>query len=521
MMPPEGLGPVNGTPLLYHNSTPYNDEVETIISLTTDVEGELLQYITYNDTRHNYSYTATESNSTNSTMPVPLLNYPVWQAVLISLCFAALIIGTAVGNILVCMAVGLVRRLRTPSNLLIVSLAVSDLLVALLVMPLSALYELQGRWTLGHQICDMWTSLDVLLCTASILNLCMISVDRYFAITRPLQYAMKRTPKRMAIMVSMVWIASALISIVPLFGFRKTNERGTDGQCIINQSIFYQIYATLGAFYLPLSVMIIVYFKIYMVSLRLAEADHRSAATSSILGQEALLRPKLSNEENHNWPTTTPNGDLTLKVKNNEDTYKQIQHHINAKVQSKSKSHRPWKFLKKCPCRFRRIKSHHRESKATKTLGVIMGGFTLCWLPFFILALVRPFCGDSCFIPNWVTSLLTWLGYANSFFNPVIYARFNKEFRTPFKEILCFRCKNINTRVRSESYVQQYGSPEGFHSHAHSVHRLSIQHSPRLAGGTSAATVVKLNDKGHPSVVKYTNGGTQEHPTEQTEESKL
>lgn len=53
--------------------------------------------------------------------------------------------------------------------------------------------------------------------------------------------------------------------------------------------------------------------------------------------------------------------------------------------------------------------------------------------------------------------MLMWLGYFNSFLNPVIYARFNREFRTPFKEILCFRCRGINHRLRSESYVEQYG----------------------------------------------------------------
>lgn len=87
---------------------------------------------------------------------------------------------------------------------------------------------------------------------------------------------------------------------------------------------------------------------------------------------------------------------------------------------------------------------HGKNQKATKTLGVIMGCFILCWLPFFILAILRPFplksggqVGD--FIPRWLESLLLWLGYFNSALNPMIYARYNREFRRPFLEILCFR----------------------------------------------------------------------------------
>jgi len=96
-----------------------------------------------------------------------------------------------------------------------------------------------------------------------------------------------------------------------------------------------------------------------------------------------------------------------------------------------------------------------------------MGAFTVCWLPFFILALVRPFCQEySCCedIPNWLTSLFLWLGFTNSFLNPIIYARFNRDFRTPFKEILLCRCRHINRHLRNESYAEQYGTAATLHS---------------------------------------------------------
>ena len=76
-------------------------------------------------------------------------------------------------------AILLERHLQNVANYLILSLAVADLLVACLVMPLGAVYEVGQQWTLGPELCDMWTSSDVLCCTASILHLVAIALDRW------------------------------------------------------------------------------------------------------------------------------------------------------------------------------------------------------------------------------------------------------------------------------------------------------------------------------------------------------
>lgn len=200
------------------------------------------------------------------------------QAVLIGLLLSVMIVVTIVGNILVCVAVCLVKKLRRPCNYLLVSLAVSDLCVAILVMPMAMLYEVFGSWELGPVACDVWVGFDVLSCTASILNLCMISVDRYYAITKPLEYGVKRTPKRMILCVSVVWLGAACISLPPLLvvGDRHFYLPDLGNQCLVSQDSGYQIYATFGSFYIPLAVMMFVYYKIFRAARKIVEEERRA-----------------------------------------------------------------------------------------------------------------------------------------------------------------------------------------------------------------------------------------------------
>lgn len=76
-----------------------------------------------------------------------------------------------------------------------------------------------------------------------------------------------------------------------------------------------------------------------------------------------------------------------------------------------------------------------RERKAAKTLAIITGAFVVCWLPFFIMALLLPLC-ETCHINDKIAAFFLWLGYFNSTLNPVIYTIFSPEFRQAFKRIL-------------------------------------------------------------------------------------
>lgn len=103
-----------------------------------------------------------------------------------------------------------------------------------------------------------------------------------------------------------------------------------------------------------------------------------------------------------------------------------------------------------------RRKTLIKETKAIKTLTVITGAFLINWSPFFILALIKPIC-SSCYIPPYLDKLFLWLGWLNSAVNPLIYAKFNRDFRIPFREMLCCRFKSLQSVMRREEFVETFG----------------------------------------------------------------
>uniref|UniRef100_A0A8C9XHZ7 5-hydroxytryptamine receptor 7 n=1 Tax=Sander lucioperca TaxID=283035 RepID=A0A8C9XHZ7_SANLU len=333
-----------------------------------------------------------------------ILSYGWFEKVLIGGVLTMLTLSTICGNLLVVISVCFVKKLRQPSNYLIVSLAVADLSVALAVMPFVSITDLiGGQWIFGQFFCNVFIAMDVMCCTASIMSLCVISIDRYLGITKPLTYPVRQNGCCMAKMVLSVWLLSASITLPPLFGWAQNVNDGR--VCLISQDFGYTVYSTAVAFYIPMSVMLIMYHRIY-------RAAKLSAAKHTITG----------------FPREGEYGE-GVDTRKERGEHETGEHHQRRKRKNQS--------------------IFKREQKAAATLGIVVGAFTFCWLPFFLVSTARPFvCGVECScVPLWLERTLLWLGYANSLINPFIYAFFNRDLRTTYSNLLRCRYRNINRKL--------------------------------------------------------------------------
>ncbi len=325
-----------------------------------------------------------------------------------------LIVSTLLGNMLVCAAVVRFRHLRSKvTNFFVISLAVSDLFVAVLVMPWEAITEVTGTWLFGR-FCGVWIAFDIMCSTASILNLCIISVDRYWAIASPFKYEQKMTHRVAFVMIGVAWTLSILISFIPVqLNWHKAQTKsytpltGFSGSSGLNATSYripencdsslnrtYAISTSLISFYIPVAIMVATYTQIYRIA-------HRQIRRISALERAA--------ESAKNRHDSMGGGS---SIAESESSFKM---------------------------------TFKRETKVLKTLSVIMGVFVCCWLPFFILNCMVPFCEQSsggeafpCISPT-TFDVFVWFGWANSSLNPIIYA-FNADFRKAFSILLgCHR----------------------------------------------------------------------------------
>uniref|UniRef100_A0A8C9RMN8 5-hydroxytryptamine receptor 1B n=1 Tax=Scleropages formosus TaxID=113540 RepID=A0A8C9RMN8_SCLFO len=327
-------------------------------------------------------------------------------------------LATILSNAFVIATISQSRKLHTPANLLIASLAVTDLLVSVLVMPIWVLYTVSRTWTLGQVLCDIWLSSDITCCTASILHLCVIALDRYWAITDAVGYAKKRTKARAAGMICTAWVIAISISLPPLFWRQVKAEEVTT--CSVNTDhVFYTIYSTFGAFYIPTLLLIALYGKIYV------EARKRILKKSPKNAGKRLTSAHLI--------TNSPGSESSTTALN-------CRAHEGSTGDSGSPAHACQVKVAVSDSLLDKKKiSAARERKATKTLGIILGAYIVCWLPFFIYTLMVPIC-TACTFHAELFDFFTWLGYLNSLINPIIYTMSNDDFKQAFHKVIRFKC---------------------------------------------------------------------------------
>ncbi|UJR11992.1 hypothetical protein I4U23_016170 [Adineta vaga] len=349
-----------------------------------------------------------------------------WQVYPIGFLLLLLWLLTIFGNLLIIYVIIRENTLHTSTYYYIVSLAFSDFLVGLIVMPFAFIFGMtyDEYWLFPRHLkflCDFWHSMNIFACTASIFSVCTIGLDRYMVITKPIEYRNVFLSKKWFYVLLNIWISSAIIAFpaVTLFGtVQETSQQSLNQtlstsiislkECQFPDNPSYVLFMSIFSFYLPLTIMIYVYIKVYVAAREQVIALH-------------------SGYKRHNRNKCAKSQRLSLDFvivrihhgKYRDPTMKNENIHSNISRKTFSK-----------------------DQKAATTIGLIMGTFVFCWLPCFgYLLLSGVF---SIRLKNernheLLLKIFSWLGYTNSALDVLIYVFTSKELQMTFSKLFVSR----------------------------------------------------------------------------------
>ncbi|KAG7236078.1 hypothetical protein INR49_001359 [Caranx melampygus] len=433
--------------------------------------------------------------------------YKALEMFFIALVTGSLSFVTVTGNILVMLSIKVNRHLQTVNNYFLFSLACADLIIGVFSMNLYTVYIIVGYWPLGPVVCDLWLALDYVVSNASVMNLLIISFDRYFCVTKPLTYPTRRTTKMAGLMIAAAWILSFILwAPAILFWQFIVGER------TVPPGEFLYIHISLASR--------------SRVSKHKPEKKEKKSIKTPSLMKSHLLKQNNNNETSpQQSPRSTPklsldstttaleavkngreekessNDSSTAFIPptepkdnaNNKDTSEAATNPTPAATttenpaMAKLNASSRWSKIKivtkqagdECITAIeivppvegaerhsipisrprtvarkfasiarsqvkRKRQMAAREKKVTKTIFAILLAFIITWTPYNVMVLISTFC-QSC-VPDTVWIIGYWLCYVNSTINPACYALCNATFKKTFKNLLLCQYKNIGTR---------------------------------------------------------------------------
>ncbi|XP_054892173.1 muscarinic acetylcholine receptor M4-like [Poeciliopsis prolifica] len=382
-------------------------------------------------------------------------SYTVVEIVLILLAAGILSLITVTGNILVLLSIKVNKDLQTINNYFLFSLACADLFIGFLSMNLYAIYIVIDHWPLGEVECDIWLTTDYVVSNASVMNLLLISFDRYFCVTKPLTYPACRSTKMAGMMIATAWILSFVLWSPFILSWQFIVGRRSVLSTHCHFEFFYNPWlmfvASIIVFYLPLSIMAYLYWQIAktncdsvtrnvtrlssgslsdIVSFSLVEEKEESSAgkEKEMLQQHSEIGLLRELQADHRDSSSE-----TIKASTSKETY-MLRGSFSF---SERKESLP--TLER-----RRSINADRGKKVTRTIVAVMVAFIVTWTPYNMTVLVHALC-NKC-VPKAMWSILYWLCYVNSTVNPACYALCNDTFKITFKHLLLCQYKNIRGR---------------------------------------------------------------------------
>uniref|UniRef100_A0A673GAU7 Muscarinic acetylcholine receptor n=1 Tax=Sinocyclocheilus rhinocerous TaxID=307959 RepID=A0A673GAU7_9TELE len=412
------------------------------------------------------------SSHANKTDSSPDSPFTLVELVLIILGLSTLSLITIIGNVLVMLSIKVNRNLQTVNNYFLFSLACADLFICVFSMNLYTVYIVTGRWPLGALVCDLWLALDYVVSNASVMNLLIISFDRYFCVTKPLSYPVKRTHRMAGMMIAAAWILSFILwaPAILFWQFITGSRTVPKGECYIQ--FFSNAVVTFGtaiaAFYLPVVTMTVLYWQISKASRSRVRSQAGPTTGSNTerksiqAGEEMVLCKQSASDlnliiikdlsENVLYPPAgeereSENDSISGRVlaSSSQRDEEAVSISTNSDIRSRQNQSAPLSLVsqKILMPRYQKRKSLSlREKKVTRTIMAILVAFAATWTPYNVMVLINTFC--SACIPNTMWTFGYWLCYINSKVNPACYALCNVTFKNTFKQLLTCKYRNIH-----------------------------------------------------------------------------
>lgn len=186
------------------------------------------------------------------------------------------------------------RQLHTPTNILILSLAFSDLFVGFLLMPVEIIY-IETCWFLGDILCTIYYIVDYVITSTSVANMVLISVDRYIAICDPLHYPTKVTKKRTQTSVFMCWACSVIYRIFLLHDHLEKPGQSNSciGECVVVINYIAGVTDLVFTFIIPIVIIIVLYVKVFVVVVSQARAIQSQIAAVTAQRSVAMKKTEM------------------------------------------------------------------------------------------------------------------------------------------------------------------------------------------------------------------------------------
>ncbi|KAM9814729.1 muscarinic acetylcholine receptor M4-like [Syngnathus typhle] len=349
---------------------------------------------------------------------------------------------TVLGNSLVLLSVKVNRRLRTVNNYFLLSLATADLLVGAVSVNVYALYAACGSWPLGAALCDLWLVVDHSVSAAAVLNLLLISLDRFFCLTRPLSYPLRRTGKTAALMIALAWLLSFSLWTPAILCWQGAGAERLvpEAECYprLLASPVITLGTTLPAFFLPGVAMVGLYSHVSAASRQRLSARRRPPREQVGTSAFSLRGEATGDRSSSGRFKLGRSGGACASAGPSEWTALSLRpSHSASDYSARTRRHRAASAALSSAASTRH-RGAVRERRVTRTILTILLTFILTRAPHNAMALVAAFCHVR--IPDVLWQAGLWLVYVNSAVDPACYALCSPTFRSTFRRLLRCRC---------------------------------------------------------------------------------